>query len=66
MLANRDAAICRDPRIEELAAKLTQAVYPLVLQQGTRGSWLDPQLGLWRTLVAALREWRFASERTGP
>lgn len=41
MFDNHDAACCGDPQLENAAAELTHAVYPLVLRPGTRGSWLD-------------------------
>jgi len=40
----------RDPTLEDFAAELTQAVYPIVLQQRPKGSWLDLELNLWRAL----------------
>ena len=49
----------RDPdtRLEDLAAELTSAVYPLLLQRGLKGSWVRVQLALWKALSAAVKEW---------
>jgi hypothetical protein len=51
MSDNHGATCTRDTLVQNIAAELTSAVYPLVLRQGIRGSWLDLELGLWRTLV---------------
>ena len=47
----------RDTLIENFAAELTSAVYPLVLQHGTRGSWFQMELDLWRVLVETVKSW---------
>jgi hypothetical protein len=49
----------RDPdtRLEDLAADLTSAVYPLLLRRGLKGSWVKVQLALWRALSTAVKEW---------
>jgi hypothetical protein len=47
----------QDARLENLAAKLTSAVYPIALRHGVGGSWLDMELGLWRALAAAVKKW---------
>ena len=54
MFDNHGAACDRDPQLENIAAELTSAVYPLVLRHGLRVSWLDLELGLWRALAEAL------------
>lgn len=56
MLDDRETACRRNTRLEDIAAALTNAVYPFVLRHGTRGRWLDVQLGLWRALIGALEE----------
>ena len=40
------------PQLENIAAELTGAIYPLVLRHGFLGSWLDLELGLWRALAS--------------
>src|SRR5437868_2539314 len=51
------AARERDVRIENFAAELTRAVYPLVLRRGLRGSWLEVELGLWRAVAQTVEKW---------
>ena len=52
----------RDVRLENFAAELTSAVYPLALRHGMRGSWITLQLGLWRALAETVKKWA----RDGP
>jgi len=40
----------RDRVLEDFAAELTEAAYPVVLRQQPQGSWLDLELGLWKAL----------------
>ena len=40
----------RDLALEDFAAELTEAVYPVVLRQRPKGSWLDLELSLWKVL----------------
>jgi len=49
----RDVAI----RLEEFAAELTGAVYPLVLRCGPGSSWLDVELDLWKALTRTVKTW---------
>ena len=49
----RDMAI----RLEEFAAELTGAVYPLVLRCGPGSSWLDVELDLWKALTRTVKTW---------
>jgi hypothetical protein len=53
---NHGAPCTRDPQIENIAAELTTAVYPLLLRHGLRTSWLDLELGLWRALAEAVNK----------
>jgi hypothetical protein len=57
MIDNPRTAWDRDTRIENFAAELTRAVYPLVLRRGLKGSWLKAELGLWRALAETVRKW---------
>ena len=41
MSDNHGAPCTRDPQLENIAAELTTAVYPLLLRHGLRASWLD-------------------------
>lgn len=47
----------RDTRIENFAAELTRAVYPLVLRRGLKDSWVKVELGLWRALAETVKKW---------
>ena len=57
MKDNHDAARDRDVRLENFAAELTSAVYPLVLRRGPKDSWLKMELGLWRALAETVKKW---------
>ena len=43
--------------LEAFAADITLAAYSVALQTGTRGTWLDLQLDLWRTLADKVKTW---------
>jgi hypothetical protein len=57
MSDNHRTAWDRDTRLEDFAAELTSAVYPLVLRRGPRASWLKVELGLWRALAGTVKRW---------
>ena len=57
MRDNHRTACGRDTRLENLAAELTSAVYPLVLGRGPKDSWLQVELGLWRALAETVEKW---------
>lgn len=40
----------RDAFLENLAAELTNAAYPIVLRHGVGPKWLDLELDLWRAM----------------
>ena len=52
-----DTARDRDVRLDNFAAELTSAVYPLVLRRGLKDSWLKMELGLWRVLAGTVQRW---------
>jgi hypothetical protein len=52
-----DTARDQDTRIENFAAELTRAVYPLVLRRGLEDLWIKVELGLWRALAQTLEKW---------
>ena len=52
-----DTARDRDTRIENFAAELTCAIYPLVLRRGLKDSWIKVELGLWRALAETVERW---------
>jgi len=65
MIDNHGAACTRDTLLENIAAELTSAIYPLVLRQGMRGSWLELELGLWRTLAETVEHRARQPQRPG-
>jgi hypothetical protein len=44
-----------DTRLEDFAAELTRAVYPIMLRRGLKDSWLKVELGLWRALAETVK-----------
>jgi len=47
----------RNNRIENFAAELTSAVYPVILRFGSKDQWLELELGLWKALVETAKGW---------
>ena len=54
---SHDAARDRDVRLENFAAELTRAVYPLVLRRGPKHPWITVELTLWRALAETVEKW---------
>jgi hypothetical protein len=52
-----DTAQHRDVRLENFAAELTSAIYPIVLRRGGKESWLHMELSLWRALAETVQKW---------
>ena len=52
-----DATFNRDMRLENFAAELTSAVYPIALRHGITGSWINVELSLWRVLAHTVKKW---------
>ena len=52
-----DAALDQDTRVENFAAELTSAVYPVVLRHGRKDQWLKLELGLWKALADTAMGW---------
>lgn len=44
--------------VDELAAALTEAAYPVALQHRRAGEWLDLELELWHTLRETIKRWK--------
>jgi len=57
MSNNQRAACDWATSLENFAAELTSAVYPLVLRRGPKDSWLKMELGLWRALAETVKMW---------
>ncbi len=58
MRGNPGTARDRDIVLENIAAELTEAAYPVVLQYRVVGSSIDLKLHLWRVFVDTIKEWR--------
>jgi hypothetical protein len=63
---NPGAACDRDTLLENFAAELTRAVYPITLRHGTRCSWLKMELSLWRALAETVKKWAREWPPAGP
>jgi hypothetical protein len=57
MSDNPGATCDQDTLLENFAAELTSAVYPIALRHGLRGSWIEVELGLWRALAETVKKW---------
>jgi hypothetical protein len=59
----------RDNLVENFAAELTSAAYPLVLRHGNcfvQGWWIKVELGLWRALAESVKKWARECPPAGP
>ena len=56
MSDNQGAAYNRNGLLENLAAELTSAAYPLALRHGIKGSWIKVELGLWKALAETVKQ----------
>ena len=59
------AARDRDIVLENFAAELTEAAYPVALRYGIVGSSIDLELELWRVLVETIKQSRLSSLKKG-
>ena len=57
MNANKTAVRRVDEALEDFAAELTEAVYPVALRRGVGDRWLDLELELWKVLNEAVKKW---------
>ena len=48
----------RDAYVENFAAELTNAAYPIALRHGVAGSSIDLELDLWRALGETVQRWK--------
>jgi hypothetical protein len=55
---NPRSARGRDATLENVAAELTAAAYPVALRYGVVGSSIDLELDLWRVFVETIEGWR--------
>jgi hypothetical protein len=57
-MSDKHGTVCnRDILLENFAAELTNAVYPIALRRGMEGSWINVELGLWRALTETVKKW---------
>src|SRR5262245_41065044 len=54
----RDSNHEQETCLDNLAAELTTAVYPVALRHGIGGSWVDLELDLWKALSETVRQRR--------
>jgi hypothetical protein len=47
----------RNVRLDNFAAELTSAVYPLVLRRRPTAMWITVELSLWRALAGTVKKW---------
>jgi hypothetical protein len=57
MTDNHGAVCNRETLLENFAADLTTAVYPIALRHGMAGSWIKVELGLWKALAETVKKW---------
>jgi hypothetical protein len=57
MNANETTVRRGDEALEDLAAELAEAAYPVALRHGVNAKWLDLVLDLWKVLNELVREW---------
>ena len=57
MNVNNGTARDRDTFLESFSAELTNAAYAIALRQGTRASWIDLELELWKDLTQTVQKW---------
>ncbi len=46
-----------DTAVEDFAAELAEAAYPVVLRNATTNNWLDLELELWHTMKKTVGKW---------
>jgi hypothetical protein len=50
--------------LEDFAAELTEAAFPVALQHGVGTDWLDRKLQLWSAMTRTVNEWAQHSAAT--
>jgi hypothetical protein len=63
MTADYMTATDRNALLEDFTAELVSAAYPIALQHGKTGSWVDLELDLWRSLAGAVQKWHHEHSR---
>jgi hypothetical protein len=57
MNANSTTGSDPDTSVDDFAAELAEAAYPVVLRNASVGNWLDLELELWRALKQTVGKW---------
>jgi hypothetical protein len=57
MIVNKSTSMDCDTFLESFSAELTVAAYAIALRQGTRSSWIDLELELWKDLTETVQKW---------
>jgi hypothetical protein len=65
MHANEAIERTADPAVDDFAAALTEAAYPVLLRRGGARDWLDSKLELWQALRETVRKWDQEWPRAG-
>lgn len=53
----------REAYLENLAAELTDAAYPVALRHGVAGSSIDLELDLWKAIGETVHRWEWRPSR---
>jgi hypothetical protein len=56
LAAGRGGAVAAD--LENLAAELTEAAFPVALKRGLGREWLDVKLELWSAMTHTVQNWK--------
>jgi len=65
-MSDNHGAFCNpETLLENFAAKLTSAAYPIALRHGMAGSWIKVELSLWRALAETVKKWARERPPTG-
>jgi hypothetical protein len=54
---NRLVGAAADHAVEDFAAELTEAAYPVALRHGVGPKWLDLELDIWRAMTGMVQKW---------
>jgi len=56
-MKNHALADDQEALLEDFAADLANAAYPIALQRGSARSWVDLELDLWKVLAERVKQW---------
>jgi hypothetical protein len=55
---NRFPHAVAEAKLDDFAAELAEAAFPVVLQHGAGGDWLERKLELWNAMTQTVRKWQ--------